>query len=160
MNQSNATFGMTFEIVYKDHVYPYRPLRETLNGIMGTRNFHITLVHTFDNYEDEFEKIAKDLIGQKDIKFTLNGKNRVIMKLNCDNDTFNKTLREIRGSELRGYDKYEVKTGIISPVDDLHILFPNIDDINFVYEHIDHVKPVSIYLKKNGSKQKFFEYFF
>lgn len=160
MNLSNSTLGMAFEIVYNDNVYQHQPLKKTLDRILNTYNFHITLIHTYEDFKEEIEEIAKDLINHKNIKFFPKGKDKTSMQLDCKHEQFGEIYEKIRKSELRGFDKFEIKTGKKNPDNDLHILFPNIDDINFMFGHINHIKPVSIYLKKTKKNKKIFEYSF
>jgi hypothetical protein len=159
--KADSNFAMTIDVVYKPSVYKYMPLKHTLDQIFAHERLHITLSCALTEYRNAFEAFAQEVVKMKDIQFIpeyILENRRRILKLGCQNETFISMLRNLRNSEARGLQRFEMFSESLYPIDNLHLWFPCSDDLAFAFELIECIKPKSIYLV--SKRVKMFEYFF
>ncbi len=159
--KADGNFAMSIDVVYKPSVNKCLPLKHTLDQIFSHERLHITLSCALTEHKDDFETFAKNAVKINDIRFApdhILPTRRRIMKLNCLNEDFVSMLRNLRNSEARGLQRFEMFSQSLYPIDNLHLWFPSSDDLAFAFEYIEYIKPKSIYLVSR--RVKMFEYFF
>lgn len=151
---ATANFAMTVRPVYREEIYQpeNKEVLNLLKQIFKNKGLHVTITATFADAHRTLYQVADNLIDMKGIIFypkcigNQRGTDEKTVQLHTDHDEYSHLLSRLRRSTLRGWEQAEIRMRHFFPVECSHIRFSDRQIAALVYQYVDYLVPVTVYL--------------